>query len=62
MGGMFGPPDPELLAAQETVDRRLAVINKLFYTDIFRRSLLECGLVSAEVQECSAVSAVTSVV
>ena len=28
MGGMFGPPDPKLRAAEETVDRRLAVINK----------------------------------
>ena len=28
MGGMFGPPDPKLRAAEETVDRRLAVINE----------------------------------
>ena len=25
---MFGPPDPELKAAEETVDKRLAVINE----------------------------------
>ena len=28
MGGMFGLPDPELRAAEEMVDRRLAVINE----------------------------------
>jgi len=28
LGGMFGPPDPELKAAEETVDKRLAVINE----------------------------------